>query len=109
MNILEILKSAKGEANITLSVTPEDLKEFALCVLKEYSAMEKSRNDKHESDQEDKMFTISEVSKYLSVSKSTLWRWNKMGILKPHTKIGSHPMYSVAEVCKSFKINLLNV
>ena len=35
-----------------------------------------------------------EVCDYLGVSKATLWRWEKIGYLKPDGHIGSKPYYS---------------
>lgn len=47
--------------------------------------------------QEDKFLTISQVAKRLNVSKPTLWRWDKEGVLKK-VKIGNKVFYSLNNV-----------
>ncbi len=47
--------------------------------------------------QEDKFLTISQVAERLNVSKPTLWRWDKEGVLKK-VKIGNKVFYSLNSV-----------
>lgn len=103
MNIQELLKATGGATSITLSVTPADLKEFALAVVDEVrNADENVRKQEKEkvdaAGDEDPLFTQTEAAEYLAVSKSTLWRWKQMGYLNPVTKIGARPMYSKADL-----------
>lgn len=70
MNIQELLKVADG-ANITLSVTPADLKEFALAIIEETKEMAKAKEKTEE------YMTLDEVMKICGVSSNTLWRWDR--------------------------------
>lgn len=101
MNIQEILKNTDG-VNVTLSVTPADLKEFALAVIEEFRASEARLECKKE-EKIDTLMTQTQVAEYLGVSKPTLWRWKKEKYLVPTSYIGSRPMYSkvtLDEICK---------
>lgn len=50
-------------------------------------------------EQEEKFLTADETAKMLGVDKSTLWRWNKSGLLKSH-KMGTKVRYILSEVNK---------
>lgn len=88
MNIKELLSSG---ANVTISVTPADLKEFAL-FLKDEWMMEMNQRAKRET-----YLTPDEVASELGVSKNTLWRWEKRGYLIP-IKVGRKPFYKRSDV-----------
>lgn len=84
MNIQSLL----GESsNIMVSVTPSDLREFALAVVAEYRATEEQQP------KEDKRFSQSEAAKFLGKSLATLWRWQKIGYLIPDGRVGLQPYY----------------
>ena len=55
------------------------------------------------SNPEDELLTTKEVGKILKVSSTTLWRYNKNGILKIKNKIGRKVFYSKRDV-----FNLIN-
>lgn len=83
MKIAELI----GQANVTISVSAADLKEFACCVLEEYKASEQEANRA-----EDRL-TVKQASEYLNKSVATLWRWQKSGYLKPDGQVGKNPFY----------------
>lgn len=94
MNIQELLKVA-DDANITLSVTLADLREFALAIVDEIMEAEVLCQVKGNVGKEkDELFTQTQAAKYLGKSKGTLWRWHKNKYLVPTSYIGSTPMYS---------------
>ena len=73
-----------------LVVSPADLKEFALTIIEEM----KNRPTENEH-----LFTPKEFAERHGVDVSTLWRWKKMGILKP-TKIGGKVWYKETDLKK---------
>lgn len=87
MKITDILKEAN--TNVTLNVTAEQLKEFALYVVNECKeaalAVEKP--------EEDVRMSQDEACAYLHKAKATIWRWNKIGYLKPDGYLGTYPYY----------------
>lgn len=89
MNIQELLKAADG-ANITLSVTPADLKEFALTIIEEAKKMSK---------EPEYYITPDEVMKIFKVSRNTLWRWNRDKYLCA-VKFGNKIFYRKSDVNK---------
>jgi predicted DNA-binding transcriptional regulator AlpA len=87
MNIAELISNGVG---VTISVTPTDLKEFALELLEEANQVKK---------EPEQFLTADETSKKLNVTSTTLWRWNKENYLKP-IKIGRKPYYKLSDVNK---------
>lgn len=73
--------------NVTVTVKPQDLKEFALFVLDE------AKKQAETTPKEDVEMFSAEAAKYAGVSTNTLWRWAKTGYLKPHAYIGRKPLY----------------
>jgi excisionase family DNA binding protein len=88
MNIQALLESG---ANVAVTVTPLDLKEFALFLIGEAQAIG------NENSQTEKFLTPDEVSNLLGVSKNTLWRWEKDHYLTP-VKIGRKSRYKQSDV-----------
>ena len=92
MAISEILSSG---ANVSITVTADDLRVFLAEVAQEVvnkeKAAEAARNDVE-------MLNQAQVCSYLGVSKATVWRWEKIGYLRPSTRMGSRPMYLKTEV-----------
>lgn len=86
MNLQEISKQ-----NTLLVVNSADLKEFALSLIDEAQAAMK--------EQEEKYLTADETAKMIPCDKSTLWRWNKSGILKS-VKIGNKVRYRYSDITK---------
>ena len=94
MAISEILSSG---ANVSITVTADDLRVFlaevAQEVMNKEKAAEAAKNDVE-------MLNQAQVCSYLGVSKATVWRWEKIGYLRPSTRMGSRPMYLKSEMEK---------
>ena len=82
-------------ANVSITVSADDLRVFlaevAQQVINQEKAAQAAGNDV-------KMLNLSQVCSYLGVSKATVWRWGKIGYLKPSTRMGSRPMYLKTDV-----------
>lgn len=87
MNISNLINETS--ANVTLNVTAEQLKEFALYVVKEYREAALAE----EKTKEEVRLSQDEVCAYLHKTKATIWRWNKNGYLKPDGYLGTQPYY----------------
>lgn len=94
MNIQELLK-ASDVTNITISVTPADLKEFALAVVDELRSTE-TKLEQKKCTGTDVFMSVGEAAKYIGKTKNTLWRWEKEKYLLPTSRIGNTPVYSKA-------------
>uniref|UniRef100_A0AB33JIN3 Helix-turn-helix domain-containing protein n=1 Tax=Prevotella sp. GTC17262 TaxID=3236797 RepID=A0AB33JIN3_9BACT len=85
MNIQELIKSG---TNVTVTVTPTDLKDFALQVIKEYVTA---------APQAEQVYTRKQFAQHKGVSLGTLWRWEKAGILTP-TRAGAKVWYKDSDL-----------
>ena len=92
MEIKDLLTSG---ANVNVTISANDLREFLTEISKQVAEKEKAaeaaRNDVE-------MLNQAQVCSYLGVSKATVWRWEKIGYLRPSTRMGSRPMYLKTEV-----------
>ena len=92
MEIKDILTSG---ANVNITISANDLRTFLAEVAQEVvnkeKAAEAAKNDVE-------MLNQAQVCSYLGVSKATVWRWEKIGYLRPSTRMGSRPMYLKTEV-----------
>ena len=92
MAIQDLLSSG---ANVSITVTADDLRVFlaevAQQVINQEKAAQAAKNDVE-------MLNQAQVCSYLGVSKATVWRWEKIGYLRPSTRMGSRPMYLKTEV-----------
>ena len=89
MNIQELLSSGQ---NVTIAVTPTDLREFALTVAEEVKASWSAK------DRQDKRLTAKEAAAQLGVTVNSLYRWNKNGYLSPAGHIGQKPYYLQSQI-----------
>jgi len=91
MVITELMQSA----NVTVSVRPEDLKEFALFLVGEIEA---NRAKEIQQQQKEKGYlTQRETEKRLNVKAATLWRWKNANYLVP-VKVGKRNMYRLSDI-----------
>lgn len=90
MRIETLLESG---ANVSVTVTPTDLKEFALSLIKE--AMELGGKQKTP----ERYLTQKEAAVKLNVSENTLWRWKKTKYLVP-SKVGNAVYYKLSDIEK---------
>ncbi len=86
--IQELLMS--GNANVQLSVSGKDLREFGECLIRQ--TVNQMTSEKNEV-----MLKTNEVAKKLGVDRSTLYRWDKSGYLKP-VRMGGVPRYRLSDV-----------
>ena len=93
MKIKEVLATG---APLQLVVNVMDLKELFLDWQEELSL--KAQNT------ESPLLTPTEVAEKYRISKVTLWRWDKMGLLAP-IKIGRKPFYRQSDIERVFELN----
>jgi len=86
--IQELLMS--GDASVQLSVSGKDLREFGESLVRKTIEQMTAKKD-------ETMLKIVEVSSKLGVDRSTLYRWEKTGYLKP-VRIGGIPRYRLSDV-----------
>lgn len=93
-NYLNIEKLIAEYPNIIFQVTGEDLRKFAenLLLNERAIAMQEA-----EEAARNKLITVEEAAKLLSVSKMTLYRWDKNGILKK-VEIGGKRRYRKSDI-----------
>ena len=91
MSIQEIIKSG---ANISITVSALDLREFALSLISEREEEKKSNIPAPET-----YLTQDEVATKLRVDKSTLWRWGKSGYLSK-VRVGGKVRYRLSDITK---------
>ena len=94
---MEIKDLLNNGANVSITVSADDLRTFFAEVAQEVMNKEKAaqaaKNDVE-------MLNQAQVCSYLGVSKATVWRWEKIGYLRPSTRMGSRPMYLKSEIEK---------
>lgn len=81
--------------NAILQITASDLCEFANQLIN--SATEVARLQIQKADISKELLTIDEVAAMLKVSKMTLHRWDKNGVLKK-IEVGGHRRYRRSDV-----------
>ena len=81
--------------NMVLQLKKEDLKEFANQIL--LGAKSIAMLEAEAAATSDQLLTIDEAAKLLSVSKMTLYRWNKNGYLKK-MEIGGKRRYRKSDI-----------
>ncbi|WP_283687784.1 helix-turn-helix domain-containing protein [Dysgonomonas sp. Marseille-Q5470] len=91
MSIAELLKK---DANITLAISINDLREWHKEVIQD---TRKELEDAVVSDKAETYPSAKQVSDILSVDLSTLWRWEKRGYLVP-VNVGGKRRYKMSEV-----------
>lgn len=90
MRIHDLLNN--DSENITISVNPTDLKEFALFILEEGR-----KNNESKSNQNEQLLSKEDVKTRLNVSSTTLWNWEKKNYLIP-IKVGRRIFYSSSDL-----------
>lgn len=82
-------------ANVYVTVSVADLREFFEEVVKDTAAKERAAEAERNADG---VMSQTDVCKFLGVSKSTLWRWDKYGYLSPSGRMGRTPQYLKSDV-----------
>ena len=96
-NKMAIQDLLNNGANVSITVSADDLRTFfaevAQQVINQEKAAQAAKNDVE-------MLNQAQVCSYLGVSKATVWRWEKIGYLRPATRMGARPMYLKSEIEK---------
>ena len=92
MAIQDLLSSG---ANVSITVTADDLRVFLAEVAQEVMNKEKAAEAARNADE---TMTQKEVCKFLNISKSTLWRWERDNYLLPTGRMGRSPQYLKSDV-----------
>lgn len=82
-------------ANVYVTVSVADLRGFFEEVVKDTAAKERAAEAERNADG---VMSQTDVCKFLGVSKSTLWRWDKYGYLSPSGRMGRTPQYLKSDV-----------
>jgi len=78
-------------ANVLITITPTDLKEFAVSLINE------AINIGSKQKMPESYLTQKEVAEKLNVSENTLWRWKKIKYLVP-SKVGNSVYYKLSDI-----------
>jgi hypothetical protein len=93
MSLTELLKNA-DVANITVAIGLKDLREWHEEILNgKLNQMEQAKAERSK----EEFLSPAEVCKMLTVSRSTLTRWQNAGYLVP-SKVGGKSKYRKAEI-----------
>ena len=93
-NIITMLQNTEN-TNIILQVSVEDLKMFAEEIL--LGAKSIAMLEAEAAASSDQLISVDEAARLLSVSKMTLYRWDKSGILKK-VEIGGKRRYRKGDI-----------
>ena len=84
-----------SDDNVCFTISAKELRMF----LQEIVRQEIDKDKEIEAAKNDvEMLNQAQVCSYLGVSKATVWRWEKIGYLRPSTRMGSRPMYNKTDV-----------
>lgn len=78
-------------ANVCVSVTLSDLREFLSSLVAE------AETTREQVENEEIMLTAEETAKALCISENSLWRWGKLGYIKG-VKVGRKVLYRKSDV-----------
>ena len=92
MIISELLTSG---ANVNITISANDLRDFLTEISKQVIEKEKAAEASRNADE---TMTQKEVCKFLNISKSTLWRWERDNYLLPTGRMGRSPQYLKSDV-----------
>ena len=94
MGYNELLKQAQEHPNAPIQISLADLLE---CNRQLFEIMRREFMSAYRALHQEKMMSREEVSQLLGVDLSTLYRWNKKGVLKAH-RVGGKVLYSSEDV-----------
>jgi len=81
---------AQGNAKVQISLSGADLREFGENLIKNTIKMVTA-------ERMEVMLKVNEAAQKLSVDRSTLYRWEKSGYLKP-VRMGGVPRYRLSDI-----------
>ena len=94
---IDLTEILGANSNVILQVRGEDLTEFSNQLL--LGAQSIAREQAELATRADKLLTVQEAAQMLSVSKMTLHRWYKNGILKK-VEVGGKRRYRLSDIEK---------
>ena len=94
-NKMAIQDLLSNGANVSITVSAEDLRVFFAEVAQQVINQEKAAQAARNADE---TMTQKEVCKFLNISKSTLWRWERDNYLLPTGRMGRSPQYLKSDV-----------
>ena len=100
MNLELLTQNPDLAKDITLQLKGSDLLSFANELANQTAKQTEARIQAQ--NKPDQLLTRSQVSEKLRVTLSTLWRWEKQGILTP-IRIGSKVRYRLSDVEKAIR------
>ncbi len=100
VSLNELLTNPNFKGSVKIEVTGPDLLDFGKEIVR--STLDKAESSKHETEPEEYL-TRDEVSKLLKVCTTTLWHWNRKGILNSF-RIGNKVRYKRSQISDSFTL-----
>lgn len=88
MDINELIENG---AKISIVLSLSDLRKYSISLIEETIKIIDAKNKAKQ------YLTQKEAADKLNVSENTLWRWNKIGYLKP-TKVGNTLYYKLSDI-----------
>ena len=88
-NLKKMLKKYGKDAKIEMTI--DDLYEFANYIIKEV------KEEFDDGSKKSKLLSMKEVCKRLKKGESTIYRWQKLGMIKP-CYVGGHTYYKEEEI-----------
>lgn len=88
MNIINLLDAGM---NVNITITPADLKEFALLIIAQV------KEEQQQEQQSEEYMMPDEVAKLFGITRNSLWRWDRLNYLKP-VRCGRRLHYKRSEV-----------
>ena len=88
MNIKNLLDAGM---NVSITITPADLKEFALLIIAQ------AKEEQQREQQPESYMTPDEVAEVFGITRNSLWRWDRLNYLKP-VRCGRRLHYKRSEV-----------
>lgn len=89
---MNISKLCEEGANVYVTISATDLKEFFIEMAMQAQAEREQREEENPT-----IIDRDEAVKYLGVSYTTLWRWDKENYLKPIRK-GKQVLYNMSDL-----------
>lgn len=89
-----LLKDLLQQGNVTISVSLNDLKEFAQVLIQ---TTKKELEQQITEANTETYLSPEQVAKMLNVDRTTLWRWQKKGYLC-HTEVGGKRRYRMSDI-----------
>ena len=98
MTMVDIMSLVKSGGQVSLTVTPDDLRHFAeMLIAESRKEWEEQVASARKEEPEEKYLTAEEVRNYFGVTDATLWNWHRTNYLC-HVKFGRKNMYPASAV-----------